>query len=83
MSTSEHVLQQFQSIFEDIFGDEVQVSATLTADDVEDWDSLSHVTLILAIERHFGVRFATGEVEKAKNVGELAQLVLQHLTRKS
>jgi acyl carrier protein len=74
--TEENVYSQLQEIFDDVFMDEVHVNAELTANDVDEWDSLSHISLVLAIEEKFGIRFKVGEVESAKNVGELAQLIL-------
>jgi len=46
-----------------------------TADDVDGWDSLTHVELIVAVERAFGVRFTTKEVKVLSNVGDLVRLV--------
>jgi acyl carrier protein len=48
---------------------------------VEEWDSLTHVSLILAVEQAFGIRFRVGEVESTKNVGDLADLVMKRLPR--
>ena len=68
-------LSQLQSIFEDIFFDEVNLLPETTAEDVDEWDSLMHVTVVVAIEKHFGISFSTGEVEEVKNVGELCKLI--------
>jgi acyl carrier protein len=46
-----------------------------TADDVDDWDSLSHLNLVIAVEMKFGVKFALGELQSLKNVGDMADLV--------
>ncbi len=63
-------------IFRDTFDDESLVlQPGMTADDVENWDSLSHINLIVAIEKEFRIRFTTGEVSGLKNVGELEALV--------
>ena len=53
-------LSQLQSIFEDIFFDEVNLLPETTAEDVDEWDSLMHVTVVVAIEKHFGISFSTG-----------------------
>ena len=75
--TRDEVLDQLQTVFDDTFLEEVRVSEDLTAKEVDEWDSLSHVSLVLAIEQKFGVRFRVGEVESTKNVGELADLIVK------
>jgi acyl carrier protein len=63
-------------IFEDVFDeDDMEVSPTLTANEVEGWDSLSHIRLIIAIEKEFGIRFRTTEVNSFRDVGELVELL--------
>jgi acyl carrier protein len=52
----------------------------MTATDVPAWDSLSHITLIVAVEREFGIRFTTAEVAALMNVGDLADLVQKKLS---
>ena len=55
-----------------VFGDyEIVVDRTTSAPDVEGWDSLTHINLIVAIEREFKIRFTTAEVQGMKNVGDL------------
>ena len=46
-----------------------------TADDIEDWDSLEHITLISAVEREFRMKFKMGEISSMKNVGEMASII--------
>jgi acyl carrier protein len=66
------------AIFRDVFNDESLVlRPDLTAADVENWDSLSHIDLIVAIERGFRIKFTTREVTLLKNVGELVDLIRQ------
>jgi acyl carrier protein len=77
--TQADVLSQLQSVFDDVFLDKVTVTANLTAKDVPEWDSLIHISLILAVEKRFGIRFAVGEVEAAQNVGDLTGLILKRL----
>ena len=63
-------------IFHDVFDDEtLQVTPQLTADDVDEWDSLSHIRLVLAIEKKFGLKFSAAEVGRLKNVGEFVALI--------
>lgn len=76
-------LQAVQEVFRDVFeDDELSVARQTTARDVEDWDSLMHVSLVVAIEQRFGVRFASGDVARLENVGQLVDLVDDHVARK-
>ncbi|UVO52865.1 acyl carrier protein [Sphingomonas sp. SUN039] len=54
---------------------DLMVSPGMTAGDVKGWDSLTHIRLILAVEKQFGVKFRTSEVSSFRNVGDLAELV--------
>jgi acyl carrier protein len=80
--TREDVLDRLQAVFDDVFLEPVKVTPDLTAKDVDEWDSLLHVSLIIAVERAFGVKFRVGEVEGTKNVGDLADLILRCAARK-
>jgi acyl carrier protein len=73
--TRDEVLAKLQEVFNNVFVQDVVVTADLTADDVEEWDSLVHVTLVVAVERAFGIRFGVGEVEATRNAGEFADLI--------
>ncbi len=68
-------------IMRDLFdADDLQYSDTLKADDVEGWDSLSHVRFLVAVEQEFGLRFTSGEIDSFKNAGELLDVILQRAT---
>jgi acyl carrier protein len=73
------VLARLQSIFDGIFLEDVTVTPELSAHDVEEWDSLLHISLVVAVEEAFGIRFRVGEVEATRNVGDFADLILQRL----
>ena len=73
------VLARLQEIFDNSFLEPVAVTPELSAADVPEWDSLAHISLIIAVEQAFNVKFRTGEVESTKNVGDLANLILKHL----
>ncbi len=63
-------------IFEDFFEvEEDEFGPELTADQVDGWDSLNHVRLMLTVEQKFGVKFSTGEIGSLKNVGDLISLI--------
>jgi acyl carrier protein len=62
---------QMQEVFRKVFDDPALVLRDeMTAEDVEGWDSLAHINLIVAIEKQFGVKFATAEIAGLKRVGE-------------
>lgn len=68
----DELLLQIQDIFRDILDDEeIVLTGASTADDVEGWDSLTHIQLIVAIEKQFRVKFTSKEILSWKNVGEL------------
>ena len=74
--TVERILSKMTSIFHDVFdNDEIVVTPSLTASDVPEWDSLSHVRLILAVQKAFGVKFSAAQIANLKNVGDLTELV--------
>lgn len=69
-------LARLNEVFHDVFQDDsIVVARATTAADVEGWDSLMHVTLMINIEKAFGIRFSSSEVAGLKNVGELADLI--------
>ena len=64
------------AIFRDVFDDDAIVATPeLTADDVPEWDSLSHIRLILAVQKQFKVAFSAAQVAGLKNVGEFVDLI--------
>ena len=69
-------LEQLTPIFRQVFDDEsIVITRETTADDIDGWDSLSHMNLVAAVELKFKVRFALGELQSLKNVGHLADLI--------
>jgi acyl carrier protein len=69
-------MTQLNDIFQDVFeDDELEVSRETTAHDVEGWDSLMHVTLIVNVEKVFDVKFASSEISALKKVGDLEDLI--------
>ena len=73
------VIAKLQTVFDTVFLEPVVLTPALTAKDVPEWDSLIHVSLVVTVEKAFGVRFRVGEVENTKNVGEFADLIVKRL----
>ena len=79
MSKAE-IFEKLTDIFRDVFDDEdITLTEATTAADIEDWDSLTHITLLAAVEEEFGVTFGMKAVQNLKNVGELAGLIAASL----
>ena len=73
---NKEIYERLNEVFRDVFDDEdIVVKADTTADDIEDWDSLEHITLISAVEREFKMKFKMGEISGMKNVGEMASII--------
>ncbi len=80
MSSTE-VMSRLSRLFQKVFEDgSLIVNEATTARDVENWDSLNHLELILSVEEEFGIKFSLGELQDMKNVGMLAQSIESKLT---
>lgn len=70
------IYQRLNAVFQDVFDDDsITVNPKTTADDIDDWDSLEHITLISAVEKEFGMKFRMGEISSMKNVGEMVGII--------
>ncbi len=69
------IYERLSKIFTEVFDEDITVTSSTTASDIEDWDSLTHITLISAIEDEFRMKFSMKEVVGMNNVGELADIV--------
>ncbi len=75
------LFERLNAIFRDTFDDDtISVAETTTAKDIDEWDSLAHINLILAIEQEFGMKFSMGEVTGMKDVGEMADIITDRAT---
>lgn len=78
--TKEKIYEMLDEVFQDVFDDEdIHITAETTADDIEDWDSLEHINLVVAVENKFGIKFNMSEVVKFKNVGEMVDVILERV----
>jgi acyl carrier protein len=78
MTSSEAIMSKLTDVFIDVFDDDdIALTNETTAGDVDGWDSLTHVRLMLTVERAFKVKFSAAEIGKLKNVGDLVALIQQ------
>jgi len=72
----EAILDKVNEIFWDVFDDEdLEITESTCADDIEDWDSLTHITLISAVENEFGFKFSMKDVQGMQDVGEMLDII--------
>ena len=73
---ADDTLTRLTEVFRDVFDDdELVIARETTAHDIDDWDSLMHVSLMVAVEQRFGCRFSSGDVAGLGSVGELVDLI--------
>lgn len=74
------ILQQLEDIFKDVLDlEEIELTEDTTADDIDEWDSLSHIQLIVAIEKGFGIKLTAREVKELADVGEMVSCIQSKL----
>lgn len=74
------ILKNVQDIFRDVLdNEEIELTQVTTANDIEEWDSLSHIQLIVAIEKEFRIKFTSKEILSWSNVGEMMECIAQRL----
>ena len=76
MNIYDHLTEIFQDIFDN---DLVIATPELTAHDVDEWNSLNHIRVILSIEKVFDIKFSVSEISELQNVGEMVILIESHL----
>ena len=74
--TRETILKDLEVIFQDIFDDEdIVLTEATNSDDIEDWDSLEQINLLVAIEKKYAIKFKLDDVAKLANVGDMVSLI--------
>ncbi|TVZ55441.1 acyl carrier protein [Lutibacter sp. Hel_I_33_5] len=77
---NQKILIQIQEIFRDqLDNDSIVLTGATTVNDVDDWDSLTHIMLVVAVEKHFKIRFASNEILSWKNISEMISCILKKL----
>ena len=70
------IFDNLSSIFTDVLDlDDLVLADDTTAEDIEEWDSLSHIRLVVSIEQHYGFKFTTAEIESLNSVGHLVDCI--------
>jgi acyl carrier protein len=78
------VIEELTTVFEEVFDQKgLKVTPETTSNDIDGWDSMSHVTMLMAVEDHFGIEFKPYEIANLVNVGALIALVEKKLTEKA
>jgi len=74
------ILEQLKDIFIDVLeNDDIVLTDATKAADIDEWDSLNHIQLVVAVEKHFKIRFTSKEIQSWKNVGELVNSISQKI----
>ncbi|PCJ57059.1 MAG: acyl carrier protein [Planctomycetota bacterium] len=80
MAERNEVVKKLEGVFQDVFDDDdLQIQDSTTADDIDEWDSLMHVTLVISIEKSFGLTINASEVAEFENVGGMIDLIVRKL----
>ena len=78
MTALSSVRQKLNRVFRDVFDDDtIEIFDAMTAADIDEWDSVTHITLVLAVEKEFGIRLNAVEVGKLDNVGVMIELLVR------
>lgn len=78
--TREEVFNRLTKVFQDVFDDEeIRLTDNTVSSDIEDWDSLNHINLVVSVEKEFGIKFSMGETQKMKNVGEMVSIIQERI----
>ncbi len=82
--TEAETYDQLNAVFRQVLEDDaIELTPGTTAEDVEGWDSMNHIFIVVELEKRFGVKFQAAEMEELKNVGELAALLKQKTAKRS
>lgn len=74
--TADEIIHKIAAVMVDVFDvDDIEVTASTSADDIDEWDSLSHIRFIITLERLFKIKFLNEEIADLKNVGDLARVI--------
>lgn len=73
--TRNEIYEKLDAVFSDVFDEDIRVTGETTAADIEDWDSLTHITLISEVEDAFDIKLSMKDVLGMQNVGEMVEII--------
>ncbi len=76
--TRQEIFEKLNEVFSDVFDEDITVTAETTSADIEEWDSLTHITLISEVEDTFGMKFSMKDVLGMQNVGEMVEIIAKN-----
>jgi len=75
------IVERLTEVMENVFDlDDVEYSDNLSAADIEEWDSLSNIRFVVAVEKEFGLRLTNSEISALENVGQLVDIIMEKTT---
>ncbi len=75
-------IEMLEPVFREVFDDKtISLNRATTANDLDDWDSLTHMNLVIALELRFKIKFALGELQLLKNVGDMLDMINKKLSK--
>lgn len=77
--TRQEIFEKLNEIFSDVFDEDITVTPDTTSADIEEWDSLTHITLISEVEDAFAMKFSMKDVLGMRNVGEMADIIAKSI----
>ena len=77
--TRQEIFEKLNEVFSDVFDEDITVTPETTSADIEEWDSLTHITLISEVEDTFGMKFSMKDVLGMQNVGEMADIIARSI----
>lgn len=79
--TKDEIFIELEEVFREVLNnDMLSLQKETNAEDIDEWDSLSNIQLILAQENKFGIRYDLGQISDLKNIGELVDLIHEHIS---
>ncbi len=78
----DHIYEKLNEIFQDVFDDDsLTINADTTPNDIEGWDSLANINIIVSIESEFGVKFKMEEISSMKSIGDIARFISKEIEK--
>ncbi len=77
----EQINNRLNEVFQEVFDDEdLFIDDDTNADSIDDWDSMEHINLVVAVEEEFGMKFSMDEIAEMQNVGDMVEIIKERAT---